>query len=291
MTRRKGTCFMVIAALLWSTAGVLIKLIDWHPLVIGGFRSAIAAAVLWIVLWREEGSPRLAVNRHTLLTGLCLGGTTALFVMANKLTTAANAIVLQAVSPVFVLLFEALIRRQRPARRDLWVVAIVMFGIFLFFVDDLAPGSLLGNLIGLLSGVLLAGAYVCAAGASTLHDTMSGVLLGHLFSALIGVPFLLLFPPQLTLVSVGAILFLGVFQLGISYTLFSYAARVCNPLSISLLSMLEPICSPVWVAVFVGEIPGPLALTGGVMVITTLCIWCISNARQAEAAKNSKQAL
>lgn len=94
-------------------------------------------------------------------------------------------------------------------------------------------------------------------------------------------PFLFLEPPVFTPVSVGAILFLGVFQLGIPYVLFSYAARVCPPLAISLIGMLEPIFSPIWVAIFVGEIPGPLALTGGVIVIITLCLWCACNARQA----------
>ena len=280
MTRNKGILYLALCAALWSTAGVFIKLIDWNSLVIGGFRSAIAAAVLWIVLWRR-GTPRPVWNRSTLLTGLCLGGTTALFVMANKLTTAANAIVLQSANPVFVLLFCAMGRGQRITRRDLTVVAVVMLGVVLFFVDDLSPGGLLGNTVALLSAVLLAAAFLCASSAASLHETMSGVLIGHLLSALIGVPFLFLEPPVFTPVSVGAILFLGVFQRGIPYVLFSYAARVCPPLAISLIGMLEPIFSPIWVAIFVGEIPGPLALTGGVIVIITLCLWCACNARQA----------
>ena len=280
MTRNKGILYLALCAALWSTAGVFIKLIDWNSLVIGGFRSAIAAAVLWIVLWRR-GTPRPVWNRSTLLTGLCLGGTTALFVMANKLTTAANAIVLQSANPVFVLLFCAMGRGQRITRRDLTVVAVVMLGVVLFFVDDLSPGGLLGNTVALLSAVLLAAAFLFASSAASLHETMSGVLIGHLLSALIGVPFLFLEPPVFTPVSVGAILFLGVFQLGIPYVLFSYAARVCPPLAISLIGMLEPIFSPICVAIFVGEIPGPLALTGGVIVIITLCLWCACNARQA----------
>ena len=281
MTRNKGILYLALCAALWSTAGVFIKLIDWNSLVIGGFRSAIAAAVLWIVLWRR-GAPRPVWNRSTLLTGLCLGGTTALFVMANKLTTAANAIVLQSANPVFVLLFCAMGRGQRITRRDLTVVAVVMLGVILFFVDDLSPGGLLGNTVALLSAVLLAAAFLFASSAASLHETMSGVLIGHLFSALIGAPFLFLEPPVFTPVSVGAILFLGVFQLGIPYVLFSYAARVCPPLAISLIGMLEPIFSPIWVAIFVGEIPVPLALAGGGIVIITLCLWCACNARQAD---------
>lgn len=227
MTRNRGYFYMVIAALLWSTAGVFLKMIDWHPLVTSSFRSAIAAMILWAFL-RKEKLYHLQINCHTLLAGFCLGITTVLFVIANKITTAANAIMLQSVSPIFVLIFNAARTKTRPLTSDLWAVSMVLLGVFLFFLSDLAFGNILGNLSALLSGVLLAGAYVCTADASNLHAAMSGVLLGHLLSAVIGLPFLLMTPILFTPSSVVAILFLGIFQLGISYVLFSYAVQTCG---------------------------------------------------------------
>ena len=277
MTRNRGYFYMVIAALLWSTAGVFLKMIDWHPLVTSSFRSAIAAMILWAFL-RKEKLYYLQIDCHTLLAGFCLGITTVLFVIANKITTAANAIMLQSVSPIFVLIFNAARTKTRPLTSDLWAVSMVLFGVFLFFLSDLAFGNILGNLSALLSGVLFAGAYVCTADASNLHAAMSGVLLGHLLSAVIGLPFLLMTPILFTPSSVVAILFLGIFQLGISYVLFSYAVQTCGSLAVSLLSMLEPICSPIWVALFVGEIPGSLALLGGMLVLITLFLRYIAMA-------------
>lgn len=114
---------------------------------------------------------------------------------------------------------------------------------------------------------------------------MSGVLLGHLCSMLLGLPFVLLFPPQLSWGPVGAILFLGVFQLGIPYALFAVGTRYCPPLAVSLISMLEPIFNPVWVALVLHEIPGLAAIAGGVTVIATLAFWCVDSARQAAASR------
>lgn len=283
-SQKKGILSLVVCACLWSTGGLFIKLISWHPMVIGCFRSGIAAVILWIVLCKS-GHPRPIVSRQTLLTGLFLGATCALFVTANKLTTAANAIVLQSANPIFVLLFCAVFKQERITRRNAAVVAIVMGGVALFFLDELSPGGLLGNVLALLSAITLACVFLYSCDSTSLHESMSGVLLGHLCSTLIGLPFMLFFPPQLSWGPVGAILFLGVFQLGIPYTLFAVGTRYCPPLAVSLISMLEPIFNPVWVALFLHEIPGLAAIAGGVIVIATLALWCVDNAKRAAAAR------
>ncbi|MEA5134793.1 MAG: DMT family transporter [Candidatus Fimivivens sp.] len=284
-SQKKGILSLVVCACLWSTGGLFIKLISWNAMVLGGFRSAIAAGVLWVVLWKS-GNPRPIINRQTLLTGFFLGSTCSLFVAANKLTTAANAIVLQSANPVFVLLFCALIKHERITKRDATVVAIVMGGVALFFLDELSPGGVLGNILALLSAVMLASAFVFACGSGSLHEGMSGVLFGHLFSALIGLPFVFIFPPQPSWISIGAILFLGLFQLGIPYTLFAVGTRYCPPIAVSLICMLEPIFNPVWVALFLHEIPGLPAIAGGVIVIVTLALWCVDNSKKQVSSPN-----
>jgi drug/metabolite transporter (DMT)-like permease len=284
-SQKKGILSLVVCACLWSTGGLFIKLISWNAMVLGGFRSAIAAGVLWVVLCKS-GNPRPVINRHTLLTGFFLGSTCSLFVAANKLTTAANAIVLQSANPVFVLLFCALLKHERITKRDATVVAIVMGGVALFFLDELSPGGILGNILALLSAVMLASAFVFACGSGSLHEGMSGVLFGHLFSALVGLPFVFIFPPQLSWTSVGSILFLGLFQLGIPYALFAVGTRYCPPIAVSLICMLEPIFNPVWVALFLHEIPGLPAIVGGVIVIVTLALWCVDNSKKQVASSN-----
>lgn len=284
---RRGAIYLMICAILWSTAGVFIKLIPWHPLVIASLRSLIASAVLFFVLCLR-GTPRLIVNRGTLTTGICLGSTTLLFVTVNKLTTAATAIVLQSANPVFILLFYAIVRHKGFSRRDLAVVLVVLAGMAMFFFDELSFSGMLGNILGVISAVTIAGAFISASESASLHETMSGVLFGHLFGVLFGLPFLFLYPPTLTWGSVGSILFLGIFQLGIPYVLFSLGARSCAPLTISLIGMLEPIFNPVWAAIFIHEIPGPLALTGGVVVIAALVFRCVLVAAKHQDTANTQ---
>jgi drug/metabolite transporter (DMT)-like permease len=141
ISRNQGILYAAVCSLLWSSAGVLIKLLPWNSLVIAGLRSGLAMLVLWGALWLA-GSPRPVLTRHTLLTGVMLGSCTTLFVSANKLTTAANAIVLQSANPIFVLLFGALIFRQRFLRRDLAAVILCCTGIALFLSIHSRPAGL-----------------------------------------------------------------------------------------------------------------------------------------------------
>lgn len=280
ISKKTGMLSLVVCSLLWSTGGLFIKLVPWHPMVIGGVRGLIAALIIYAAILKL-GCGQPAINRQTLLTGAFLGISCMLFVAANKLTTAANAIMLQSANPIFVILFSAVFQHKKTPKRDIITAMLVLGGVALFFVDNLSPGKLLGNILGLISAVTLGSAFIFACSAKSLHETMSGVMLGHLLCGLVGVPFALLFPPELTAQAVGAMLFLGVFQLGSAYVLFSVGAASCPPLAVSLLGMLEPVMNPVWVAVFLHEIPGTTALCGSAIVMITLCCWCVANSKES----------
>ena len=271
-----GALYLVICAVLWSMAGVLIKVLPWNSVVISALRGGIACVVLYLEL-RRNHIKRPVINRDTITSGLLLGVCTTLFVMANKLTTAANAIVLQSSNPIFVLLFCSAIFKQRFQRRDYIAVFFTLAGITLFFFEEISFKGMAGNILAVISAVMLAGVFIKSSAAKTLSETLSGVMLGHLTSFIIGIPFIVLYPPQLDPSCTAVILVLGVFQLGISYVLFSYASRRCSPLVISLLGMLEPILNPIWVAIFVGEIPAVSSLIGGGIILLTLSIWCAGN--------------
>lgn len=280
-TQTKGILCVFFCGVLWSSAGVLIKLLPWNALVIASLRSGIAALVLYLDLVFRQKKRLPVVNRHTLCAGCFLGATMFFFVLANKLTTAANAIVLQSTSTVFILLYDMLVRHNRPSRRDLCVTALVFGGIVLFFLDQLSPAGLLGNCLALCSAVMFAGVFLSSSDAKDEYTSSSGLVLGQFFCAVAGAPFLLIDPPEWTAVRAGAILFLGVFQLGAAYILFAIGSQKCSPVTMAIAAMVEPVLSPVWVALFAREIPGLPALCGGAIVIVSLTVWSIENARDS----------
>ncbi|MCL1796495.1 MAG: DMT family transporter, partial [Clostridia bacterium] len=186
--QRNGMLLLGLCTLLWSMSGVFIKTIPWHALVLAGSRGLIAGCVM--ALYFKFRCLRLVLNRTSLSAAVMLGATFLTFVSATKMTTAANAIVIQASSPVFVLLYNGFARKQRVVRRDVIAVLITLLGVSLFFLEQIGGGYFLGNLLALVSGVTLAATYVITCGAKE-EERMSGILLSHLFTAAVGLPFAL----------------------------------------------------------------------------------------------------
>lgn len=272
-----GTIEMLICALLWSIAGIFMKLIPWNGFAIAGVRSLIAGlTMLTYVLIKGY---KLVINKKTLCAGLFTGLVYTCFTVANKLTTAANAIVLQFTSPVFIVVFSALIFRQRIRKRDLSVVILTLLGIALFFFDQLKPGYVAGNFVAIAAGLFMALMFIFV-GDLEPEARFSAIILGQGLTFLIGLPFIvrygLMFTPTIT----ASILTLGIFQLGISYILYVKASKYCPPLACCLLGALEPLLNPVWVAIFDGERPGIWALIGGVIVVASITVWLATDKKE-----------
>ena len=270
----KSMLYMLICAALWSIAGIFIKLIPWNAFVITGFRSLIAAAVLYG--YTLLAKIPLKFSKRTLYIAISLGLTYFAFVSANKLTTAANAIVLQYCGPVFVLLYQCVVQKKRLRGADVLVVLFTLAGIALFFLDQIDGGKLVGNLIAILSGLFFASMFITTAGVDE-RTRMTGILEGQLLAACIGLPFMLFTKMEITSTAIISIIVLGVFQLGIPFVFYGLAAKHCPPLALSLLSAVEPLLNPVWVVLFIGEAPSTFALIGGVVVILSVTLWCIYN--------------
>lgn len=291
--KRRAMLLMVITAVMWSMGGIFIKLISWSPFLIAGVRSAISGSVM--ALFMLQQGIRFRWNRYSFGAGIGLSFSATLFTIANKLTTAANAIVLQYTAPIFILVLSALLLRQKLVRREIAVVAITMIGMVLFFFDQLSPGNILGNILGILAGIFLALMFVMVgAGGDDDPTRMSGILIAHCMTAVIGIPiglaatagllpggsFAAIGPSGAAAVSplgleILYVVILGVFQLGIPYVLYAIASKDCPPLACSLIGMLEPLLNPVWVAIFIGEMPGMYALIGACIIIATVTWWCI----------------
>lgn len=268
----KAIIEMLICAALWSIAGIFMKLIPWNGFAIAGVRSLIAG--LTIAAYMLITRRRFHLTKKTLLSGILTGCVYTCFTVSNKLTTAANAIVLQFTSPVFIVVFSALIFRQKIKKNDMLVVIATLIGIALFFFDQLQPGYILGNFVAIAAGMFMAGMFM-AVGNLEGDDRFSAILVGQMFTFLVGLPFIISTKPEFTMTATLSILTLGIFQLGISYILYVKASKYCPPLACCLLSALEPLLNPVWVFLFDGERPGLFALIGAVIVVVSITVWCI----------------
>lgn len=284
INKAKNTAMLMMAvcAVLWSIGGIFIKLISWSPLLIAGGRSLLAAAVVGGYMAVKKVP--IKVCKYSVGAGVSLALCLLLFVAANKMTTAANAIVLQYTAPIFILLVSALFFKQRLHRREILAVLGTMGGIVLFFFDQLSPGSVVGNILAILAGAFL-GTMFTLVGQGGGDDSirLSGIFFAHVLTALMGIPAGLPGTASCTGAEILYIIILGVVQLGIPYVLYALASRDCPPLACSLIGMLEPLLSPVWVLIFDGETPGMFALMGAVVIIGVVTWWCISDGKAQKA--------
>jgi drug/metabolite transporter (DMT)-like permease len=269
-----GLLAILAAATAWSTAGLLIKLVDLPPLKIAFYRSLIAG--VFLALTAGRGWSRL--GRGSLLVILCYALVVNLFVVANKWTTAANAILLQSTAPVWVIVFGALIERVRPRRSDLLAVAVALAGLLLVLAERVGATGGRGNVAALVSGVFF-GLMMLLMRRQRSTPLFHTLALGNLAAALIALP--AIWPDLgLTRRDLVILIVLGVGQLGLGYYLFTIAIRRLPALEVSLLALLEPVLNPVWVFLAHGERPGPLVLLGGAIVIGVLALHAVATARR-----------
>jgi drug/metabolite transporter (DMT)-like permease len=257
-TKYKGPLLIAMTATLWSTAGVLIKLVPWDAMTIVGLRSFFAAVVMAIYMRR----PRISFSKPVVLGGLSLSATMVLFIFANKMTTAANAIVLQYTAPIFVILLSALMLRQRPRALDIGAVAVVFAGVTLFFIDQLRADALVGNILAFISGITFAGVFIANRMPGAKPE--EAMLFAYLINIVVCAPFIATNVPWLVITA------MGLFQLGLAYVLFSIGIKSTPPLTASLIAVLEPLLSPLWVMLATGEKPGAYAIMGGAVVLVAV---------------------
>ena len=274
----KGPLFITAAAILWSTGGLLVKMNTWDTMVILGMRSFFAAIVLVLYMRR----PRITFSPSVIIGAVCLSVTNFFFVFCTQLTTAANAIVLQYTMPVFVLIISAIFFKKRMRLLDIVSVLLVFAGIALFFLDQLRPTALLGNILACLSGITFSGLFLVKQMPNTKPE--EAFLLGFLINIVVSLPFIftsITFEP----VSWISIVILGVLQQGLGFVFFTIGIKHVQPVAASLIATTEPLLNPLWVFLILGEIPGPWALAGGAIVIVTITVYNIIAAKKPDRQK------
>jgi len=301
----KGVFLVCLASLFWSSAGLFIKLVELPALQIAMYRSLIAGLFFLIYIsfqWRKAASS-FRLNRSALITAIFYTGTVSLFVIANKLTTSANAVFLQYTAPVYVILISYFVLRERMYVLELVTVAACMVGMVLFFFEEEKSTAFLGNIIGVLSGAAFAllQVYVKKTGTQEGDLDLKGILnltLGNAMTVLFMLaiitgsmlmenrsPFL----QQLTgagffidIKDALGLIFLGVIQLGMGYLCFIKAVKHISYVEVSIYTLLEPICNPLWTFLGTGEMPGTWALIGGGIVLTAITINSIFTSKVQE---------
>ena len=257
-----GILLVLIAATLFSMGGLCIKMVPWSPLAINGARSLISVLVLATYL--KIIKHKIVVNSAVLFGAVCMTGTTSLYCAANKLTTAANAIVLQFTAPIFVILLMWALKNEKPKKMDILACVVVFSGIICFFIDGLLVGNMLGNFIAVLSGVCYAGVFMM--NSFEKSDAISSVFLGHALSAVTGIGFVFR-ETDFGVQTLTGIFLLGVFQMAIAYIFMSKGLEQVSAITASLTTAIEPILNPLLVAFFWGEMISPLSLLGAAIVI------------------------
>ena len=273
--RRKAILYLALAAILWSSSGLFVKILDWQPISILAGRSFFASIVFLIYLRRIP----TRFSMWQLLAALMFILTQFLFITSTKLTTAANAIFLQYTMPIYVVLLAYWFLGEKPTRTDWLSMLVIFIGLTLFFGDELSAEGFYGNLLAILSGVTGAIMMVSFRAQKNGNPAESN-LIAFLFTATLGFPFIM--KETWTVNSWLILAFLGIFQIGFAFIFFTKGIKHIPALEANLIGTLEPVLNPIWVFLFYGESMGAFALIGGLVVLGGVILSAVGSAKAAK---------
>ncbi|MCK5379187.1 MAG: DMT family transporter [Acidobacteria bacterium] len=279
---QRDRLMVLAAALLFSTGGAAVKACSLSGWQIASFRSGLAALALLALI----PAARRRWTRLTWAVGLAYAGTMVLYVVANKMTTAANTIFLQDTAPLYILVLSPLLLGEPGRRRDLIFMLILAAGMSLFFVGAqpataTAPRPMLGNILALCAGVCWA---LTLIGLRQLGRTGRGdgapaaVACGNVIACLAVLPLALPIGASTT-GDWAAIIFLGVFQIALAYVFLTRGMRRVPALEASLLLLVEPVLNPIWAFFAHREVPTSWAMLGGAIVLGTTAVKALVDER------------
>ena len=261
---------VLLSALCFALAGVLIKFIPWSSLSIQVTRCMFALPVM--LLYMKLTHHRFVFNRAVVLIGVGNTAMSTTFVLATKMTTAANAVILNLTAPIFVILLMWVIWKKKPDRTSVIACVSTFIGIIFFFLDDLSFDNMVGNVVGLISGFCYTAVFL----GKTFKDSdfESGIALSYIINIFLW-SWSLATETEFSLNIWILVICLGVFQYSLSYIFLSRGLDHVSAVTASLLSMIEPIANPILVAVFYGEMIGREAFIGAIIVMGAITWYSI----------------
>jgi len=312
----EGVPALVLCALLWSTGGILIKFVDWNPFAIAAARSIVAGIFISLIMRRmpffavrksfaagqtapsaisDNGSANIskpamgkaassdidkAATVNMWLAAVCYALTMIMYVLGNKMTTAANTILLEYTSPIYIIMFGPAILGEKNKISDYISVVVVICGMVLFFSEGLETGNMAGNVIAALSGVAF-GFCTIFMRNQTPDRSINSFVLAHLITFVSCCPFAFIYGMPSGMSCVGLVL-LGIFQIGIPSVLYSVGLKNVRALTATFISMIEPLMNPVWVMLFAGETPSWQCIAGGSLILGCIGVRAILARQKAE---------
>ncbi|HMQ70296.1 MAG TPA: DMT family transporter [Ignavibacteria bacterium] len=271
---KKGLIFISAAALLWSSGGLFIRILTLDAFQISFYRSLIAAITIIVISAAGKQKLKFQFDLISVLCSLSYSLILILFVVAAKLTTIANAIFLQFTAPIYLLFLEPAFLKTKFEKKNLIALIFCLFGMILFFFGKLELSGYLGNLIAIGSGICFALFTLFLKWKRQLHkrdETLVYIVAGNFLVCIFCLPVIWgNFSFDLTQGLV--LLFMGVFQIGISYIIFNEGVKYISATESMIIAMLEAILSPVWVFIGVGETPSVYAITGSLIILLTI-VW------------------
>jgi drug/metabolite transporter, DME family len=266
---RRARLGLLLAAVLWSLAGIFIKFLSLPSLTIVFYRSLFAALFFAFFVRKSVAVPRVALLVATVAYTTAISA----FVSANKITTAANAIALQYTAPMFVFVIVHFLFGEKITGASWISLALGMIGIGVICAGSAGQPDAAGVMIALVSGLLFS---IYMVSLRFLKDFNPGTLtfLNNVVCCLILLP-LVGSELSLSLREGWIVATMGVVQLGIPYWLFSKGLEQISVQEASLIVLIEPVLNPLWVALIVGELPSSATLIGGICIVGGLGFRCL----------------
>ena len=257
---------VLLTALIWSSGGLAVKITNCPADALTGWR-CFFCLVLFVLFYRKE--KLLTFSKAQWAGAIAYFLMAYFYIAATQLTTAANAILLQYTAPVYVALLSIWLLKEKVKKKDWFVIAAVFLGMVLFFVDKAGIGNMLGNVLGVLSGISFATFIVCTRMQKNAHPAGS-IFLGNVIALVVCLPSMIVTP--LTEDAIFGGMYLGLIYGGLSYIIYSACIRYVSALSAILIATIEPVLNPIWVFFLVGETPSSYAILGGGIVVVSILI-------------------
>ena len=278
-----GLWMVFFAALFWSTNAPLVKLVKLDPIFVCGLRALIAGIALAPFIRPKQLEWNWWLVAY-IISYCCLSLSV---IISLKMTSAIIAVGMQYTGPLWLFVL-AIIQKEKIDKRSIITICAITFGMMLFMLDDSKESNSIGNLLALTEGIFFAGVTLSSKNVGK-KNPIGATAIANLATALIVFGFL---PPKFAelLTIPGSqwpiMLFLGIFQVGIGYTLYLIGNKTVSPQKASIVALWEMILGPVWVAIFLKEFPSAIVITGLVIILCGLTVNSQINSNKSPLPEN-----